>query len=375
MKPSLKSSGTALTCFCILSLAGCGSLLDGKKIDYRNTSKVSTLEVPPDLTQINKDERFTVPSAAVSASAQVQRDAARPSPVANTVLPEFKTAKIERQGKDRWLVIAKPPEAVYPLVAQFWADAGLALKLDSPSTGIMETDWSENRANIPKDGVRALLGKVLDNIYDSGTRDKFRTRIERRPDGGSDIYLSHRGMVEKIIERTNNTTRWEPRPADPDLEAEFMRRLLVRLGLDEAAAKDLVASQNTAAAATAPASRARLMQADGAAHLMVDSPFESSWRQVGVALDRVGFTVEDRDRAQGFYMVRYVDPNQAAKKTGGLFGGLFSGAKLAQTAAQYRVLIKAEAQQSKVLVQAADGGVANLETSNKILNLLAEDLK
>ncbi len=378
--------GAVLACSSTVLLAACGSFgsfMEGQKVDYRNTAKVPTLEVPPDLTQIPKDDRFSVPGgrAAVTATGLAQRDANRPATAgAGAVLPEFKTAKIERLGSQRWLVVAKAPEAVYPIARDFWGDVGLALKVDSPATGIMETDWSENRANIPKEGVRAIIGKVLDSVYDSGTRDKFRTRIERRTDGGSDIYITHRGMIETVTDRFNTTTRWEPRPSDPELEAEFTRRLLVRLGYDETAAKDVVASGAAPAASggTAPAStaaRARLVQAGGASLVEVDDNFEQAWRRVGLALDRVGFTVEDRDRAQGLYFVRYVDPNADGKKEEGFFSKLFSSSNKAQAAAQYRVSVKTEGEKSRVAVQAADGSVANGDTASKILALLADDLK
>ena len=43
----------------------------------------------------------------------------------------------------------------------------------------METDWAENRANLPQTGLRKLIGKALDSVYDTGMRDMFRTRVEK----------------------------------------------------------------------------------------------------------------------------------------------------------------------------------------------------
>jgi uncharacterized lipoprotein len=60
----------------------------------------------------------------------------------------------------------------------------------------METDWAENRAKIPQDFIRQSLGKFLDSLYSTSERDKFRTRLERTPSGETEIYISHRGMIE-----------------------------------------------------------------------------------------------------------------------------------------------------------------------------------
>jgi hypothetical protein len=53
----------------------------------------------------------------------------------------------------------------------------------------------------------------------------------------------------------------------------------------------------------------------------VDEGFDRAWRRVGLALDRAGFTVEDRDRTQGIYFVRYIND---ATETKGFFSKLFS---------------------------------------------------
>jgi outer membrane protein assembly factor BamC len=170
--------------------------------------------------------------------------------------------------------------------------------------GIMETDWAENRAKLPQDMIRATLGKFLDQIYSTPERDKFRTRLEKgAEEGTTEIYISHRGMYEAYANEGKGRTVWQPRPADPELEAEMLRRLMVRLGTQETRAKTLMAAD------AKKEERAKLMRAtSGVGSLQLLEAFDRSWRRVGLALDRVGFTVEDRDRTKGLYYVRYVDP-------------------------------------------------------------------
>ena len=251
---------------------------------------------------------------------------------------------------------------------------GFTLNVESPQTGVLETEWAENRAKLPQDIVRQTIGKIFDDLYSTSERDKFRTRIERGAQAGTvEIYISHRGMVELYVSEGKELTRWQPRPADPELEAEMLRRLMVRLGADEKRASAVVAS-------AAGTERARILRDDkGVDRLAMDETFERAWRRVGLALDRSGFTVEDRDRAQGVYYVRYLDPEAEFKpKDEGWL------AKLAfwrdketapPTGERYRILVKDGAAQSTVQVLTREGGEDKSDTARRILGLLHQQLK
>jgi outer membrane protein assembly factor BamC len=234
----------------------------------------------------------------------------------------------------------------------------------------METDWAENRAKLPQDMIRGSIGKVLDSAWSTGELDKFRTRVERTSSGGSDIYITHRGMAEIYVGERREETRWTARPTDPQLEGEFLSRLMIKLG-----AKEEVAQASVATPPTTPV-RARVVEGRPAATLQVDDGFDRAWRRVGLALDRSGFTVEDRDRAQGVYYVRYVDPKFAGREEPGFLSRMF-GKKSddASQLARYRVTVKAEGETSMVSVLDSKGAPENGETGKRIVSLLVDDLK
>ena len=362
-----------------LLVAGCGSssLLSGNKVDYKSAGTLPPLEVPPDLTTPKEDNRYVVPDSASKATTLSGYQAGRAQSVNAgdaTVLPAVANMHIERAGDERWLVVSNdPPEKLWGLVKDFWQENGFLIKLDRPEAGVMETDWAENRAKLPNDGLRSLLGTYLGQAYSTSERDKFRTRMEHTPDRkGTEIYISHRGMEEVISNQQNASTIWQPRAPDPGLEAEFLRRLMVRLGADEQVAKQQVA-------ASPVSQRAALKKgADGLEQLEVFEPFDRTWRRVGLALDRVGFTVEDRNRQQGLYFVRYADPEaEMAKKDGekGFFAKLFSSSDTKVKAEQYRVAVKDEKDNSMVQVLDKDGARDNSQTAHRILALLHEQLK
>lgn len=363
-----------------VALGGCsGSLIESKKIDYKSASKApeKTLEVPPDLTAPTRDGRYAVPDMGGKGSATFSAyssERAAPSANASGVLPEQDKIRVERAGSQRWLVVGQTPEKLWPEVKEFWQENGFIIDRERSDAGVMETDWAENRAKIPMDGLRSLLGKVIDQVYSTSERDKFRTRLERGAQPGTtEIYISHRGMIELYVTEGKDQTKWQPRPADPDLEAEFLRRLAVRLGTEEVRSKALMAG------AGVPEARAKLERsADGRNTLQVSENFDRAWRRVGLALDRVGFTVEDRDRAKGLYFVRYVDPEADNKKETGILSKLAfwrSSDKPAVDKAQYRVYVAAKGDASAVQVLSAEGGADNSESAKRILGFLMEQLK
>lgn len=356
-----------------LALVGCSSienLVSGDKIDYRSQGqKTAGLEVPPDLTQLARDSRYQQTGGAVSAAA-FQSAAATPAApqAATTVAPNaIGDVKIERAGDSRWLTTPMSPEQLWPQLQGFWKDSGFVLVLDQPASGVMETDWAENRAKIANDPIRATVGKVLDSLYSTGERDKFRTRVERTPTG-SEVYISHRGVEEVYSGARNESTVWQPRKPDPQLEAEFLARLMQRLGVKQEVAK--------AAAATAPAAPTRARLVDGKpATMQVDDPFERAWRRVGLALDRGGFTVEDRDRTQGLYFVRYVDASKSAQGERGFFSRLFGSKDDGVSPTKYRISVKGDGDRSTVAVLDAQGAPEAGPAGQRIVSLLVDDLK
>ncbi len=349
---------------CLL-LAACSTIEQGTKIDYRSSAKAPALEVPPDLTQLARDTRYALPGTGpVSASSQAQ--AARPTG-APTAAAALGDVRIERAGSQRWLVVNRPADQLWAPLQEFWKENGFVLVIDQPALGIMETDWAENRAKIPQDALRNIIGRVLDNLYSTGERDRFRTRLERRPDGNTEIYISHRGMSEEWADERKSRMVWMPRPVDPELEAEFLRRMMLKLGASTEQARTV-----TATAPVQPA--ARVATVGDLPVVQIDEGFDRAWRRVGLTLDRTGFTVEDRDRAQSTYFVRYVAPNADKQGQGNALTRLLSREKRVDPV-KYRIVLRSEGNATTVSVQTAEGKPDSSANAQRIVQLLADDLK
>ncbi len=368
----------AIAASLLVSALGCStqsSFLESKKIDYKSAGQIQPLEIPPDLTAPSADERFSVPDGKSGSSATLSTyeggKTAGTTDKSAKVLPTNNKIKLERDGSQRWLKINMPAEELWLQVKDFWQETGFILKIDAPEAGLMETDWAENRAKLPQDFLRNSLGKVFDGLYSTAERDKFRTRLERGKEAGTtEVYISHRGMQEIYTSELKKDTRWQPRKADPELETEMLLRLANRLGSEDARAQADVQPK--------PEDRAKLTKAaDGKSQLNVLEDFERAWRRVGLALDRVGFTVDDRDRSKGVYFVSYVDPQDDNKvKPKGFFARLFgSGDSKPGKQEQYRILVSDAGESTAVRVQDKGGDPEKSPVGDKILDLLYAQLK
>ncbi len=360
----------------LMLLAGCSEMNEfmGKEesVNYKSAvaQRGEPLSIPPDLTQANSDPRYKAPTTGSTTFSEFQQQgqAQATAPKTSNVLPQRDDMRVERDGDLRWLVVDRPPEQIFPKVVDFWTDTGFTVANNDPKSGLIETDWAENRSKIPESWLRQALGAILEQAYDSGERERFRTRVER-VNGHTEIFISHRQMLEKRVGADGNQVQWQNGKEDPGLNAAMLARLMVYLGLDVDAARKLV--QKAEAAPQKPSMQEITTQG---AMLQVNEPFDRAWRRVGVALDSGGFAVDDRDRNAGDYFVRYVDTDTGEKnEQPGFFGRLFSGDKAAQ-AAQYRIHVAARGDQTEVTVLDANGGRDNSATAQRLLSVLKDKM-
>lgn len=343
--------------------------LEDYSIEYKKSKQVDTLELPPDLSTSRIEDSMVVPgggSATYSELSNKERTTSR-----NTgVLPPQEDISVERDGDKRWLVVNAPADQVWGKVREFWVDLGFLLTMENPQVGIMETDWKENRADIKDDFIREFLSSILESAYSAPTRDSFRIRLERGENARqTEVFISHRGVLEKL---SGDTTIWETRPASPELEAEMLRRLMIFMGTEDQKARARLAK------AGGGVIRARLIR-DRERNALIDyrAGYPRAWRIVGLALDRVGFTVEDRDRANGIYYVRYSDPLKDNKENekGILSSLIFWGDDEKPSEAQYQVTLSGDEASTQIIVMNKDGQRDNSKTAGRILSLLYEQLK
>jgi outer membrane protein assembly factor BamC len=289
----------------LISLVGCSAMgLGNKRVDYgAGAQQVPSLEVPPDLTAPQTDDRYKVAGAdgeSVATYSAYTKEGAATSPrsaAAAAVLPVVKGVSLERNGTQRWLKVDDKAENVWPVVKSFLNETGLKIESEDQATGIIETDWAEKGSKATQGG---FFGKMFDHIFSSGERDKYRIRLERSKDGAStEIYVIHYGK-EEVLSSSGDATNWQSRPSDPELETEMLQRLMVHFGVNPVQAATAVTAGGTVTAGSA-----NLLQVfDGSSVIVIHDAFDKSWRRVGLAIERAGLVVEDKDRDKGVYFLR-----------------------------------------------------------------------
>ena len=357
------------------ALTACKSVTSNDTVDYKSTGAVRgpNLSYPPDLITAQADRRYIVQDGTATMS-EYNAALKKSVQMRNNVMTGIPGMRIARDGERRWLVVEKPAADLYPQIKDFWQENGFLLVVDSSSTGIMETDWAENRGKIPQDFIRSTLGTVLDSLYDTGERDKYKTRLEAPKPSETEIYITHKGSLEKCVTDASGaclSTIWTTRPNDPELEAIFLARLMERLGMTQEQAKAAVA---TPLGPKTP--KAKFVQeANNRGYIELSTGFDRSWRDVGLALDRSNFTVEDRNRSIGVYYVRFVSTKDVGDKKG-FFSNLFSSKDDSKLQAKkYQVIVKSTGENSaNVYVQDADGKPENTPAGIQLLTLLNDQL-
>ena len=378
---ALPGRAVGLACALTFALTGCGLFGSKSSSDpggYQvGASHQGPLEVPPDLSPLTKNDRFALPDQGTSANAL--RSAAGGGSASQSIAVTGAHARLMRDGAQRWLAVDVPPEKAYQVVKDFWPAQGMKLQLDEPALGIVETDWREKHEKVESGLIRQTLNMLIETVSSTGLRDQYRTRIERTPNDTSEIFITHRGMEEVYSSNDKVATTWQPRPRDPELEAEMLQRLLLRFEGAEPA-KEAKASTDkaapTAAAVTALPGISHVVQEGAESHLEVDEPFDRAWRRVGLALDRGGFTVEDRDRTKGLYFVRYLDPDYQAKQreSRGFLSRIFDSDPKVE-AQQFRVALLTEGDRTSVHVQDKDGHPEAGSAGDRILKQLDEQMR
>lgn len=407
-----------------LSLVGCDSIpfLDNTD-DYKSAGRGRPLEVPPDLTTASADDTYKLPGGTTYSSYSQDRDAQAHQE--EKLLPSPDGVKMERAGSQRWLVVPAAPEKVWPIVRDFWTELGFAVRVENTQTGVMETEWIDP-STLSKDDQQGYLDKFqswMDKLSALNNRQKFRTRIDRgNDDETTEIYMTHRslsdaiddgkdikitrlGRIDNGYKKKDDDAQLTNDAAAAELDIELLRRLMVKLGVADKQARAIIAtpSQELRASLT--------KQKDGASMLVLNDSFDRAWRRVGLALDRIGFLVEDRDRSKGLFFVRYSDIEadyDEPKKEKGLLDKLAfwnddedekpkakpapkkkkddsgfvdklkfweSDKEKAAAEAQYRILIARGSDTSAATVVDKEGKRDNSPTANRILALLYEQLR
>ena len=352
--------------FLLFGLTACSSSGDRKAVYEKKPEHTKSLETPPDLVEPENNALLDIPAIAsrqttFSSFSDSQQDSS------GQVLASVSgDARIVRDGSMQWLEIKASANDIWIQLIAFFRNEGFEITVSDTRLGLIETSWQENRVDVPT----GWLSRFLSKLYDSGLKDKYRARLEKA-DGFIRVFLTHRGLEEKVTDATTGEvveTYWEVREPDPELEAEMMQRFLVFRGLDENAAKAMVARK-------AVKERAVLKEEADLSYLVVNENFPRSWRRTGLALDRLGLLVEDRNRSEGIYYIKVTEEYlKAYEVEKGWFDSLFSSTKK-DTVGSYIIKLADQGESTRVSLLDREGKNITNQASKQLLGQLQRYLR
>ncbi|MCC5809189.1 MAG: outer membrane protein assembly factor BamC [Ectothiorhodospiraceae bacterium] len=316
------------------------------------------LIVPPDLSEERigqVPELRRQPGTSLTELAAGQ-DGRQDSPL----LTEPPGMRVRRSGETRWLEVSAQPEQVWTWLNSFMADSGIPVLRESESLGVVETEWLARPI-----GLSGGVFMPVSADEEAPVREQYVFRLEPGGQRGrTAVYVAHRQAVA-------DNGGWVPQRADRGRESEALRTFMTYVGVREAEA--------TRQLATAPQDEFTRFETldDGQLTLLVAEPFLQGWRRVGLALDRAGFTVEDRDRSSGRYLVRYDPAAEAERQRRGFFSRLafWRDREEELEPGTYAYLVRSDAGSTRVAIATEEGDEVSDALAERLLTLVEEQLR
>jgi len=277
------------------------------KINYYGDKSVNSLEVPPDLTSPDYENSFRIREFVEDIDVNVVNlsNANEIIEKNQKVLAVPTDITIKRSGTRKWLIVEKDTEAVWSLSKQFLRDYGFVINKINKETGVMETNYLENKPKIPSSTMgwfRSALESKIDNVsYTLPSVDSYKIRIEPIEGGKkTEVHLSLNSMAEVITgSGKDETTLWQYKERDVNLESEMLYNLMIYLGSDAANAREKIIEAQT---------ESKLIiknetDINGYAKLVFNFGIEATWDNIAWALNDLNVEIESKDvKEKAFYI-------------------------------------------------------------------------
>lgn len=289
----------SLITLAILGIAACSTVDSQAAFTSAAPRATDSLATPPGLNSPDLTTSYKMIAAPGQTSYQV---------------PEVTGMNIQTGGSQRWLVIeSQTVDKIWPMMRSYVTQIGLTVKYQNLATGVMQTDWASRNTKVPQgEPIRDFFSWVgLGSMY--SLNSMFMYRVTLWQNGNNVVVMatnyemnetyegcSGKGMdvASSYTSSDAQRTKWIPIPSNPQLELEFLTQYMVFSGAPESAVQQQV-KQVKAAPQNA-------IYTDN--QVVVNDLIDRAWWRTGLALDRVGLGVIDKNRTLNEY---YVYPLQA----------------------------------------------------------------
>jgi len=276
------------------------------KINYYSDKSVTSLEVPPDLTQPSYENSFRLSELVTDVESNtINLTNKEIEKKEEKVFVTPADIKVKKSGNRRWLIVNKKPQVVWDLSRQFLKENGFVIKKSNKKTGIMETDFLENKPKIPSKSlgvIRSFLEEIDNVSYTLPIVDSYKVRIEPLDSGNkSEVHLSIFSMAE-VISGTgkDETTFWQASEKNYALETEMLYSLMLYLGGDSANARERIVNAQEEGKITVSLDDGL----NGYAKLQFRLNMIDAWDNISWALSDLNVILEDKDIKEKTFYIR-----------------------------------------------------------------------
>ena len=275
-------------------------------INYYSDKSVTSLEVPPDLTSPEYENSFRVREFAKDISMNTVNLTNTVDIIENKqkVFDVPANISIKTSGTRKWLEVDKNSEVLWNLSKQFLRENGFVIDKSNKKIGIMETNYLENKPEIPAASmgwIRSMLASQIDNVsYTLPSVDSYKIRIEPINDIKTEVHLSLSSMAEVITGYgKDETTLWQHKERDVALETEMLYKLMLYFGSDSAVAREKIINAQKESQLVIKKDK----DINGYTKLIFNFGIEDTWDNVSWALNNMNLDIEDRDiKEKSFYI-------------------------------------------------------------------------
>lgn len=239
------------------------------------------------------------------------------SPEQNTYqLDKVTNMHIMQGGSERWLVIKnKNVNQVFPTMIAYLKQQGVHIKYQNQSIGLIQTDWFDKN-NVAKTstvhqffewiglshGMNALpsLYTFRVNLWQNKNDTQIFVTDYQMNVVPTDVIPASKQDIKTESGVASKT--WMSVPPNPQLELDFLMQFMafVKLGPDEIKPNTITLENVATLPSTEPkVARDKL---NGSTLILNDS-FDRAWWRTGLALERVGLGVADKNRSLGEFYV------------------------------------------------------------------------
>jgi len=293
--------------------------LGSMPIKYYSNKSVTSLEIPPDLTKPDFENSFRLSEFVDTKENYV--NLTNKELLNEKVLALTSKVEVKKSGTRRWLIVDKPSDIIWSMTQEFLKSEGFAIKEINKKTGIIETDYLENRPDLPDRSVgliRSMIQKATGQSYSLPVLDMYRVRVEPINENTTEVHFSISSMQEVVqydpqsIAGKEEKTLWQTKERDPMIEVEMLYRFMVFLGADQVKEKIINATNEKSVSARLD------KNLNGYSKLIFEHNILDTWDFLSWGLDGAKINIEDKDLKE-----RSIYINVARTADKGIFSNMF----------------------------------------------------